>query len=280
VLDLRSSIYDWNGKNLWSRLRLRGQDTHHRHARDARLGAGRQLYFAIRFSRPLQAHQLMNREEGVEYKGFASPGKNPAEKVLVEGKALEAALGFGQLGNAAAGEGGGVRRQRGRRAGQPGRDAGLGLRRRARPRARGLGTGAGRGRDRRAAADEAHGLHQPVSQPAGAQPVHGPRRQVPRPGQPGAPGRRLPLPLDLLAVGHLPRPASAADPDPAGAAQRRLRALADRLAAGQPLRHPAGVAVCRPGNLVHDRLPRGAGHRRRLHEGHPRLRPGARRCAR
>jgi predicted alpha-1,2-mannosidase len=98
VLDLRSSIYDWNGKNLWSRLRLRGQDTLTGMRETRGWAPGRQLYFAIRFSQPLQTHQLMNREEGVEYKGFASPGKNPMEKVLVEGKALEAALGFGQLG--------------------------------------------------------------------------------------------------------------------------------------------------------------------------------------
>ena len=40
----------------------------------------------------------MNREDGVEYKGFAAPGKNPIEKVLVEGKALERRFDFGQLG--------------------------------------------------------------------------------------------------------------------------------------------------------------------------------------
>jgi len=48
---------------------------------------GRQLYFALRFSRPIVAHQLLNREEGVEYKGFAAPGKTPADQILVEGKA-------------------------------------------------------------------------------------------------------------------------------------------------------------------------------------------------
>ncbi|GGY97464.1 hypothetical protein GCM10007388_33960 [Pseudoduganella plicata] len=41
------------------------------------------------------ARQLVNREEGVEYKGFAPPGKTPAHKVLVEGKALVAALDSG-----------------------------------------------------------------------------------------------------------------------------------------------------------------------------------------
>jgi predicted alpha-1,2-mannosidase len=96
VLDLRQSIYDYAAKNLWSRLRLRGKDilTGMRETRG--WAPGRQLYFAIRFSRPFEEHQLLNREEGVEYKGFASPGKTPAEKVLVEGKQLEATFGFGK----------------------------------------------------------------------------------------------------------------------------------------------------------------------------------------
>lgn len=97
ILDLRSSIYDYAGKNLWSRLRLRGTDTVTGMRETRGWAPGRQLYFAIRFSRPLKSHQLLNREEGVEYRGFASPGKTPLEKVLVEGKALEGVFDFGQL---------------------------------------------------------------------------------------------------------------------------------------------------------------------------------------
>jgi predicted alpha-1,2-mannosidase len=100
ILDLRASIYDYAGKNLWSRLRLRGTDTITGMRETRGWAPGRQLYFAIKFSRPLQAHQLLNREEGVEYRGFAAPGKTPAEKVLVEGKALEATFDFGQLNDA------------------------------------------------------------------------------------------------------------------------------------------------------------------------------------
>lgn len=96
ILDLRSSIYDWSGKNLWSRLRLRGNDTVTGMRETRGWAPGRQLYFAIRFSRPIVTHQLLNREEGVEYKGFAAPGKTPAEKILVEGKALEGTFGFGR----------------------------------------------------------------------------------------------------------------------------------------------------------------------------------------
>ena len=50
----------------------------------------------------------------------------------------------------------------------------------------------------------------------------------------------------------------------AAAAHQRHRALAARRAAGQPLRHAAGVGVPGPGDLVHDRLPRRRGDRGRL----------------
>jgi predicted alpha-1,2-mannosidase len=95
ILDLRSSIYDYAGKNLWSRLRVRG-DSMITGMRETRGWApGRQLYFAIQFSHPLAARALYNREEGVEYRGFAGPGKTPQDKVVVEGKALVGALDFG-----------------------------------------------------------------------------------------------------------------------------------------------------------------------------------------
>lgn len=96
ILDLRQSIYDYATKNLWSRLRLRGKDTITGMRETRGWAPGRQLYFAVQFSRPFAEHQLINREEGVEYRGFASPGKNPREKVLVEGKALEATFDFGK----------------------------------------------------------------------------------------------------------------------------------------------------------------------------------------
>lgn len=95
ILDLRSSIYDHAGKNLWSRLRVRDAHTLTGMRETRGWAPGRQLYFAVKFSRPMSAHQLHNREEAIEYRGFAAPGKTPADKVLVEGKALVAALEFG-----------------------------------------------------------------------------------------------------------------------------------------------------------------------------------------
>ncbi|RYH14658.1 MAG: glycoside hydrolase family 92 protein [Alphaproteobacteria bacterium] len=95
VLDLRSSIYDYAGKNLWSRLRVRDATTLTGMRETRGWAPGRQLYFAVKFSRPMSARQLHNREEAIEYRGFAAPGKTPGDKLLVEGKALVAALEFG-----------------------------------------------------------------------------------------------------------------------------------------------------------------------------------------
>ena len=95
ILDLRQSIYDYAGKNLWSSLRLRDSTTVTGMRITRGWAPGRQVYFAMKLSRPIAGHTLINREEGVEYKGFAGPGKTPADKVQVEGKALVAALDLG-----------------------------------------------------------------------------------------------------------------------------------------------------------------------------------------
>ena len=97
VLDLRSSLYNYPGKILWSSLRLRpdGLVTGMRETRG--WAPGRKLYFAMRFSAPLTGHAFVDRDKDVPYKGFQGPGRNTdalAEKV---GKALEARLDFGVL---------------------------------------------------------------------------------------------------------------------------------------------------------------------------------------
>ncbi|MED5524928.1 MAG: GH92 family glycosyl hydrolase [Pseudomonadota bacterium] len=97
LLDLRPSIYDYDGKVLWSSLRLRpdGVLTGMRQTRG--WAPGRQLFFAMRFSKPLKGHQLLNREQNVSYRGFKGPGHNPGDVAAISGRALEAALDFGPL---------------------------------------------------------------------------------------------------------------------------------------------------------------------------------------
>jgi predicted alpha-1,2-mannosidase len=97
LLDLRPSIYDYPGKVLWSRIRVRpdGVVTGMRETRG--WAPGRQQYFAMAFSRPIVGHALQNRETDIVYKGFRQPGRGLDDRAQVQGRALEAAFSFGAL---------------------------------------------------------------------------------------------------------------------------------------------------------------------------------------
>jgi predicted alpha-1,2-mannosidase len=98
LLDLRSSIYNYPGKVLWSRIRVRPDGTVTGMRETRGWAPGRQLYFAIRFSQPLQAHSLYDREPvPVEYHGFKTPGTTPENTQAIEGRGLVAAFDFGEL---------------------------------------------------------------------------------------------------------------------------------------------------------------------------------------
>jgi predicted alpha-1,2-mannosidase len=98
VIDLRSSLYNYPGKVLWSGLHLRpdGIVTGFRETRG--WAPGRKLYFAMRFSAPLIDHAFVDREEKVAYKGFQGPGRGSDALAEKLGRALEARLDFGVLG--------------------------------------------------------------------------------------------------------------------------------------------------------------------------------------
>jgi predicted alpha-1,2-mannosidase len=97
LLDLRPSIYDYPGKVLWARLRVRSDGTITGYRETRGWAPGRQLYFAIRFSQPMRSHQLVNRETDIVYKGFKGPAPNPAGVDAIAGKQLEGVFEFGQL---------------------------------------------------------------------------------------------------------------------------------------------------------------------------------------
>jgi predicted alpha-1,2-mannosidase len=97
LLDLRPSIYDYPGKVLWARLRVRADGTVTGYRETRGWAPGRQLYFAIRFSRPMTSHELMNRETDIPYKGFKGPAANPTGVDAIAGKQLEGAFEFGKL---------------------------------------------------------------------------------------------------------------------------------------------------------------------------------------
>jgi predicted alpha-1,2-mannosidase len=95
LLDLRTSMYDYPGKVLWSRLRLRGADTVTGFRETRGWAPGRQLYFALRFSQPVSAHQFTNTETDIQYKGFAPPAaQEPGARAQIEGRQLVGVFDF------------------------------------------------------------------------------------------------------------------------------------------------------------------------------------------
>ncbi len=98
LLDMRSSIYNYPGKVLWSRVRVRADGTVTGMRETRGWAPGRQLYFAMRFSAPLSEHALYDKEpEPVPYHGFSGPGTTPGDTQAMEGRGLEAVFSFGAL---------------------------------------------------------------------------------------------------------------------------------------------------------------------------------------
>lgn len=95
LLDLRSSIYNYPGKVLWSRIRIRNDGTVTGMRETRGWAPGRNLFFAIRFSAPIAGHSLYNKEEDPPiYRGFKTPGTSPQDTQSIEGRALEGVFDF------------------------------------------------------------------------------------------------------------------------------------------------------------------------------------------
>lgn len=92
VIDLRTSLYNYPGKVLWSGLHLHPDGTLTGFRETRGWAPGRKLFFAMRFSAPLVGSELIDRDANVPYRGFKGP--QGAEKL---GKALEASLDFGTI---------------------------------------------------------------------------------------------------------------------------------------------------------------------------------------
>ncbi len=97
VLDLRTSLYTYPGKVLWSSVRLRpdGAVTGCRQTRG--WAPDRILCFAMRFNAPLAGHAFADTEADVPYKGFQGPGRGTDELAERSGRALVARFDFGRL---------------------------------------------------------------------------------------------------------------------------------------------------------------------------------------
>ncbi len=97
VLDLRSSLYDYDGKILWSSVRLRPDGTITGMRETRGWAPARKLFFAIRPDAALTGHAFLNREAAIPYKGFQGPGRGAADVAQLAGRALVARLDFGTL---------------------------------------------------------------------------------------------------------------------------------------------------------------------------------------
>ncbi len=95
VLDLRSAIYNYPGKILWSSIRLRpdGLVTGCRQTRG--WAPDRTLCFAIRFNQKLTGHAFVSTETDVPYKGFQGPARGSDDVAERAGRAIVARFDFG-----------------------------------------------------------------------------------------------------------------------------------------------------------------------------------------
>lgn len=96
LVDLRTSLYDYPGKILWSSIRLRPDGTLTGSRQTRGWAPDRKLYFAMRFSASITGHAFLNTETAIAYRGFKGPGRDTdvAEKL---GRALVGRLDFGTL---------------------------------------------------------------------------------------------------------------------------------------------------------------------------------------
>ena len=97
VLDLRSSLYNYPGKVLWSSIRLRPDGTVTGCRQTRGWAPDRILCFAMRFSVPLKGHAFVSTETDITYKGFQGPARGSDNVAQRSGRAIVARFDFGTV---------------------------------------------------------------------------------------------------------------------------------------------------------------------------------------
>jgi len=97
LVDLRSVIYDYPGKVLWSRIRVRPDGTVTGYRETRGWAPGRQLYFAMRFSSKPTRNEIYNREPKPEYDPAFAPWATRDDVIFREGRGLVAVFDFAAL---------------------------------------------------------------------------------------------------------------------------------------------------------------------------------------
>jgi len=93
VLDLVSSIYNYDGKVLWSQVRVESETTVTGYRQTKGWAANRHVFFAIRFSKPFDSYGVANEAEET-YRGFGKTGKLLENYPDVSGRKLKAFFNF------------------------------------------------------------------------------------------------------------------------------------------------------------------------------------------
>src|SRR5262245_31094208 len=93
ILDLVSSIYNYDGKVLWSEIRVEGDRRVSGFRETKGWSPGRRIFFALEFSKPFSSYGLVNEaEEG--YKGFGPGGRVLENYPQRAGRKLKAYFNF------------------------------------------------------------------------------------------------------------------------------------------------------------------------------------------
>ncbi len=93
ILDLVSSIYNYDGKVLWSQIRVENNTTVTGFRQTKGWAANRFVYFAIEFSKPFDSYGVAN-EQDEQYKGFGKTAKLLENYPDVSGRKLKGYFNF------------------------------------------------------------------------------------------------------------------------------------------------------------------------------------------
>jgi predicted alpha-1,2-mannosidase len=93
ILDLVSSIYNYDGKVLWSQIRVENNTTVTGFRQTKGWAPNRYVYFAMQFSKPFESYGIVNETEET-YKGFGKTGKLLENYPDVSGRKLKGYFNF------------------------------------------------------------------------------------------------------------------------------------------------------------------------------------------
>ncbi len=93
ILDLVSSIYNYDGKVLWSKIRVESDSLVTGFRETKGWAPGRQVYFALQFSKPFESYGLVNEAEE-QYRGFGRSGRLLENYPEAAGRKLKAYFNF------------------------------------------------------------------------------------------------------------------------------------------------------------------------------------------